>query len=452
MAEKTGDFRIDLRNKAIEMAQETPAAPVETPVETPEAVASTPDVTPETPISEPVTESTSVPEAAPAEVVAATESTSSAQPTPASDVPSTSARDTLSKRGLNFPDEKTAAEYLRVESELAARVRAEKEAKRAQPTTEPQPVATPVVPEPTPTPAPVAAAPVAPASTTPEPPEAGTVALPPVVEQEIARLVAEDSTCRAIADEYHALEAELPTIAKFDSKGYPVAGKAFELNREIAELERVLAGPSEALKKHGFEVPSLDAIQQAEIKSRILELKIERRDLFDTYQAKAGRFETLRTAFHDRANSFRTHFESQALTAKAEADRYADIDARAASFEKRWLAEEAAVIQANKVPTELTEDIKDALKTAARAHLAIHGAITEDELPQLMRDAAAKELQRSDRYHRAKSAEYAKAKLADVATATPAPPPNAAVASPAPIDNPDWKQRLKAKRQALLSS
>ncbi len=452
MTADSGNWESKLGAKVREARAAAPEpAPAETTEPTPvidAAPASAPEASPEI---TPVTESTSEVVAVPA-VQAAEGSTPEVEPAPASDVPSTSAVEALSKRGFKVEDPKLAADYLRVESELAAMKRAEKAAK-AQQATEKQPEATPASPEPTPVASPVVAAPQfaasAPTLQTEHP--SGSVALPPEYEQEVARLVAEDSTCRAIAAEYKNLESRLSANTQLDENQWVVGGRMFDLNNEIAGLQQALTAPPEVLKKHGFEVPTLDALQRQDIEARVQVLKGERRDLIDEYHATAARRDRLRDTFHDRANQYRSTFEQKALHAKAEADQLADVDSRAEAFKDRWVTERDSAYKANNVSEGMRPRLDKLLKLAAQAHITEHGAIYNDDLPQIIAEVVREELQKADEYHRERSADYAKAKIADVKTATPAPPAAAAVAPPAPTENPNWEKRLMAKRRVLFA-
>lgn len=418
-------------------------APEPVPVETPSPA----------PVSTPGESTSPVVEDVKPEVKATEGSTPEVTPAaPASAVPTTSAVEALAKRGFKVEDEKLATEYLRLESEFAAIKRAEKAAQKAQPV-ESQPVTQQTAPEPTPViPAveqPQFATPLP--DELPEHPEVGRVELPAEVAQRITQLVADDSVCRAIAQKYNETEAKASEIAQFDREGRLTGGKAYALANQINEIERLLT-PSETLKSLGIEPPVLDEIQRGNMKLALMELRFEQRSLYDTYQAQLAQRDAYGNQFNARANGYRAHFENQVLQAKAEADRSAELETKEARFRERWLAEEVSVVRDLKVPEELAQDVKDAMKAAALLHINSYGAISENDVARVMRDAATKELQKFDKAHRAKSAEYAKAKIADAAAATPGPPAAAAVASPAPIDNSDWEERLAAKKLAMFKS
>lgn len=399
----------------------------------------------EAPVAPAVVEG-STPEVAAAPSQAAEGSPPPEQPAPASEAePTTSAVEALTKRGFKVEDSKLAAEYLRLETEFAALKRAEK-AKPAQPATEAQPVTQQAAPEPTPAPS----RPAAPAPSAPEPP-AAAAAPPADIEQAVVQHVAVDSTCVAIANEYSRVEASLKAIAVLDENSIPISGQLADLNAQILTLEQALA-PNDSLSKIGIEIPTLDPIQRQDVERHLDRLKIQRFDLTSRFHATERQLSAVREKFNSRAQQYREHF-SKDLQAKAEADRQsAESESMTAAFTRRWIAEEAAAFKDYNVTDEITPAIKKALQTAAKAHIAMNGAISDEDLPQIMRDVVKEEMDKADSYHRARSAAYAKTKISDAAIATTGPPPAAAVAPPAATENPDWEKRLNAKKRALFRS
>jgi hypothetical protein len=411
---------------AREATRETP--PEQTP-ETPE--------TPSPSVPAPEPESPSVPEAEPE--APAVESPSPVQPEPASpDVPPTAVA-TLAKRGLKIDDEKTAAEYLRVESELAKRVRAEKETARAQPA----PAQAPAEAEPDrPTPRPI--------EPPPEPP-----APVPQVEEVVAQYVGRDSVCVALASEYYAIEGqngqpgELDRVGRLDPYGNPVGGVLRDMVEEIAALSRIVSPPTAVAKKHGFEIPELDPLQRQEIEAKLLRLRLDYHQGVEYAKRLSVRSDSIRQEHEQRVDYYRSRVGEQ-YQARAEAEqRDAGIETLAAQFRRTWESTTAAALKLHTVPVELHDEIKETLRQAGLAH---PGAIDLDELPDFMAKVIKTEVAKADKYHRLKSAQYAQKKDALTQAAIPGPNGKAAIAPPSPQQSTDWREAITASFQAARAS
>lgn len=430
MSVPESDFAATLRSQVREALANPPAAEPTPAEETP-----TPEVVAE---PAPTPESTSPVEAAPSP--APEGNTPPAQPTPASDVPTTSAVEALQKRGFNVTDEKLAADYLRIESEFAAMKRAEKAAAKA-PAADPQPVAPPPATEPTtaPTPpVPVAAQPAPPATQPQAPVE---------MEHEVAQLVARDSTCVALVEEYRVLGTDLEALWKTDRHGRVVGGQIYDLNAQIASLEQILK-PNEALRKIGVPIPELDPIQKQDMERSLFQLKLDRRDLIDAYNGKVANQQAINEQYHQRLQAIREPYET-AARARVEAEQKdAEIETKAQAFEKSWNTTQSAVFTKLSVPAKLQPAFAKELRRAA---LAQPGALESEQLADFMESVVKDEQEKLDAYHREKAAEYAAQKRTDAQVATQAPSGEAAVAAPSQTNHPDWQRRLKAEVRAALS-
>jgi hypothetical protein len=401
------------------------AAPVAEPV-----TADTVETTPE-PVVEaaPATEITS--EAAPS-VEAPAGNPPPDQPPPASDVPTDSAIATLEKRGLKFPDEKTAAEYLRVESELAARVRAEKAAAKAQ--------TAPAAAQPA-----TAAAPVAPPAA-PAPPVRTAVAAPADVEAQVQAFVNRDPECSGLSEQFNALVKDVQTYIVRDRSGRVVGGKLADIDAEIAQLQGHLQVSADSLKKYGIEAPGLDAMARADLERVLQGKRLDRADIMNTINGRMRDIEAVKARYTDRVGEGRQYFQRE-LNVKAEAEAFeARVTQHATAFEKQWTGLVPAALKTHNVPDDMQEDIHKALYTAA---LARPDVIPADEMPGFIDGVIKHELAKSDKYHRSKSAEYARIKEGDTARTKPAPTGKAAVANPAPTENGSWEDRARMKARAL---
>lgn len=428
------EFAATLRSQVREALENPPAAePTQAAEPTPTETAPVEPAVTATP-----TESTSPVEAAPSP--APEGSTPPAQPTPASDVPSTSAVETLSKRGLNIPDEKTAAEYLRIESELAARVRAEKAAAKAQPA-DPQPETQHAAPEPTP-------APKSPVSAAPQPaPPAAQPQVQTDVDQTVAQLAAQDSTCVALIEEYRTLDTDIQSLWRVDRHGRPVGGQIYDLNAQIASLEQILS-PNEHIKKAGVPLPELDPIQRQDMERALLRFKLDKRDLVDAYNEKLATQNNIRNQYNERVQNIREPYEREAQTRVEAEQRDAEIETKAQAFERSWMTTQAAVFTKLAVPEKLKTVFAKELRRAA---LAQPGALDSEQLADFMESVVKDEQEKLDAYHREKAAEYAAQKRNDAQVATQAPTGQAAVAAPSQSNHQDWQRRLKADVRAALS-
>lgn len=425
-----------IANVAKEGIEDFPAESVAEPGSTPE---STPETPAEPAPSAPATDGGTPPVAPEPAQAKPVESPSPDQP-PASDAPKESAYQKLLSRYGGDP-EKAAAEFFALESRHAAQVKAEKaKAQTAQPAA---PAA--AVPEPVPVTAKPAAIPVP----TPEPPAAGQVQLPADVEEQVVQLLQKDPEIQSLSNQHVFLAAERDKIYQADQFGRPVAGQFVEVDRQIGRLQQYLLPPDEA-KKLGVEIPQLDEITRAQISQKLIELKLERRDLIDKYHELNNGIGNLEVRFRARRDGYRSRYEQDHLERQAEADYQAKVDTRANEFQASWPSIEDTVFRNLSVPEELRSDIHRALVDAAVARVnRPNGAFQTGELQEFMAEVTKREIDKADKYHRLKSAEYAKAKAADAQTATPGPKGPAAVAPPSPTDHPDHEKALKARYREL---
>lgn len=404
-----------------------------------QAPATEPPASQET-VAEPEPESPSEPVAVQPDAPAA-EGSTPAEPTPASEVLTTSAVEALSKRGIEIKDEKAAAEYLRIESELAARVRAEKKATKVQPAADPQPAPQQAAPEPTPATRPVQVQPAR-----PEPPAA---AVEPAqdIEQVLAQHVNRDSVCVGLSTKLTAIEAELANTGKVDEDGNIVGGALARMADDLAQLELALKPPAEALKKFGVEIPQLDEVsrERIQMQATALELKLQRGIQYVTGRQKLA--EKLVRDFAAREGQYRSHFESQHKERSEAAQRDAEIDARADEVVKEWESESAKALKAHNVPPEYHARIQKVLKREGKAH---PGAI--EDIPSFISKVVADEWKDIDEIHRAKSRSYAVEKKALNESATPGPKGPAAVAPPAKQNHGSISENLAAKAKALMAN
>lgn len=402
--------------------EETPAEPAE-PTPTPESPSEQP--APAVP-SEPSTDA--VPSDAPVEPPPE-------QPSPASEAEA-SYEAALARHGGD--KEKLAKAYFRADSELAKVRRAEK-AKPVPAVAEP--VAAAPVPPAVPPPAPTTAR-------TPEPP-AAPAPEPVDLEQRVAQFAESDSVCRAVTEQFNAKVRELQDVAVLDRDGRTVGGRLFEVEQLIADASRLISGPSERLKKMGVEVPELDALARQELQTTLQSLKIEKFELVDRYNEGKRRLDAIADKYHARQEDFRNYVRGEEQKATAEAESKARIDGLTTAFLGNWERTLPSVLKANNVSEDDKADIVDALREAGLAHT---GAIPADELSAFMDRIVKREIAKHDRYHRSKSAEYAKVKEADAKRVSPSPSGKAVTAIPAKTEEVDWAENRRLALRAALRS
>lgn len=432
----TANFETALRSELRNLSRGDAPEPVADPAPAVESTST--EATPET-----APESTSAAEVVPAEPSQAQDgSTPPAQPSPASDVPTTSTYDQWLKR---YGDpEKAAQAAFETEQRLVALLKAQKQPQsEAQPAAETQPAKQQAAPEPIPATTPV----VAPPPVAPAHPVTQTEATPDV-EQQVAQQVAVDNECVALVSEYHALSDDITKLWTVDKSGRPTGGEIVKLDARIQALQQVLA-PSEALKAAGLDVPELDPLTRESYERALLKAKLDRRDLVDQYTDLAARRQKVATDFNGRRNQFREHLTREAQ-ARAEAEQKdAEINQKAETFERSWVAARAVVFQKLNVPAKQQERISKALQRAA---LAEPGPIEPEALLSFMEPIVQEQIEFGKEFHSEQMAEYARLKKADAQVATQAPSGEAAVAPASPQNHQNWEKRLQAELRARRTS
>jgi hypothetical protein len=398
------------------------------------------------------------PAAPPAAAAPASEgSTPAVQPPPASDaVPTTSAVETLKKRGFNVEDPKLAEEYLRLETGFAEMKRKEKEQKAPAPPpsapAEPEPAAAApptAPPAPATEPARAARAPQPPVETEPEHP-AGPLELSEADQQEVQQLVRSDSTCRALAAQHKTVLETLPTLMQVDEDtGRVVGGRVFEIDSEIAELSRALKPPSKALKERGIEIVELSDYDKQAIQSDITKLKLERIEVVNKYQETLGRAERIVDRFTERQAQLRAPYEDRVQASRAEAEMDARVEASAQELQRAWTPAVDSALRANGVSERDAPGVKRLLQKAALAHV---GYLPLEELPSFLERETKEAMQILGAHAENVTRSQVAQRDADIAALRPGAETTPAVAPSEPKKTTDLVEALRQKRLALLKT
>lgn len=229
---------------------------------------------------------------------------------------------------------------------------------------------------------------------------------PEFVTTEVNRLLDSDPNFNSLVQAYGANDTRLSQI-----------------NAENKELDDKVARATLALS-----IPEIknDAFKADEYLRELTSARAEKLRLQLETSILEGKQERLNAAARTRSEAARTavtqHFGAQAQKAREEAELLTSRAQAKEEFATAWPQAVDRAIKDHSIPADLVEDFREETKIAALAHLAREGADPINDVNSFVGSRAKILMERYERYHRVKSADYAKAAIARTAVATsPAP-------------------------------
>jgi hypothetical protein len=258
------------------------------------------------------------------------------------------------------------------------------------------------------------------------------------VQGEVNRLLDADPNFGRLVQAYSQNDGELRSLVE----------KVGKIEDEIRTATLALSIPE--IKADSFKADQYEA-QIARKQTELLQLQLKQ-SLLEGKQEALGR-KANELAAAARQTTLQT-YQEYIRTQQEEVELNNYYHQERAKFETSWPIAIEKAIKDFKVPPEEVEDFKEDVRLAGLAHLARTDEGDPKSIPDPFRFAAERAkvlMDRLDRYHRTRSAEYGKqaaTRSAVVGAGVPVPQAQPAAGSPQPLSMADAERALEADARA----